>query len=288
MTTATIQDGGPPFHQNELLRWRGYDDRQKQWNVREVSYAGLDKHDPSFALVEWGMRSNGVREVFRVPLTELARPLPKPIDPRFAPPPITPPPPPPTAITVPDIPVLRGALRHAIDRRSELQKAVDAAAQLVSRAESTLAAARSELARIALYEKDRERELENAIRNGASPPADEETADRGKAQRQVDAAEAVVEKLREEFRDARGAGANANSAIIDAARAVTAALFRAEAQRLVDEITGAKLGIWPEAAVRFVGEHLKHAEQGARWKDLHKRLVDGDADADLSTKSVAV
>ena len=109
-----------PYYADELVRHRHWDDAKKEWSVRTVKFIDYDDAELGWARVSFGARPGDtglVPQVFRVPVAEIARPMPK--EPIFAPPPA--PKPSDGTISAPDLAPLRQALRAAQEARATQQ-----------------------------------------------------------------------------------------------------------------------------------------------------------------------
>src|SRR5437762_10605711 len=104
---------GEIFYPGDLVRHRAFDEARKEWAVRQVKFIDYDA-EPGWARVGFGqhlVNDEMVPQVFRVPLSELSHPQPKP--PVFEPPAR----PRDGAVIAPDLAPLRTALRAAHEQR---------------------------------------------------------------------------------------------------------------------------------------------------------------------------
>jgi hypothetical protein len=226
---------GEIYYPGDLLRHRAFDEARKQWAVRQVKFVDYD-NELGWARVGFGqhlVNDEMVPQVFRVPLSELSRPQPKP--PIFEPP--APHKPSNGTIIAPDISPLRATLRAAHEQRAAAQEIVDSASELVARAELNLSEAQRALASVTAHEHQRAEALEASIRNGSATAVlddDSITLSRERPRIAADTASRVVDRFREELRAAKSRLSERNAQVGTAASRIVVAIYSRVAGELAE------------------------------------------------------
>lgn len=150
------------FHPNEPLLWKTKDANGFTTN-HPVVFLKAHPEDGT-AEIGFGLRSDGSRDIHRVPLAELSIETAPGIRPEFK---IPPPPPAPTRIS---IETRRDMLRECHRDATQTAETLDKANQLLKRAKSELAAAEAEASRILRIEQSKANDVTEAIRSGQPLP----------------------------------------------------------------------------------------------------------------------
>ena len=241
-------------------------------------------------------------------LTELSRPGPPALDPRYTPPPVRKPQRLSLDALQQRLKDARTKLRAAHHQAAQARQGVAAAKALAERAATELASAQADLRALQLHHAEAEREVERCLREGRAPAMTLNGIDRTTAVARVEATEKAAAKFNAELAEAQRRLGEANASVNAAAARCIAemiglathhlAVIESIAARTRSELTACAalrvngtdlLRLDPATADYIAAPPAHYSEHpDARvspetwqrnWRQVYQRLVDGDADA---------